>query len=427
MTVFKSCFIGLLSFIFVCTSFSCEEKNPPDEDKNNQDNQVHEPVNLKETTPQVVSSDNKFGFALFQKIVQSENHQKNIFISPTSVSVALAMTYNGAADSTKEAMERTLKKKGLSTHQINQTYRSLIDSLVNADPNVTLNIANAIYHHNEFEVEQQFKDVNHNYYDAQVDPLNFDDPASVNIINNWVANHTNNKIEKIIDQLNSEEIMALLNAIYFKGIWKCEFDDSLTKDRPFYMTDGTQKAVPTMQKKDTFNYFSNNRLKIVELPYGSGAYSMVILLPKNKNGIGTLISDLNVEKWDQWMEGMSKTEVKIELPKFTFKYKKKLNEVLKDMGMNIAFDRQKADFSNINDAAGKELYISRVKHKAFVQVNEQGTEAAAVTAVVVGVTSAGPSFESFKADHPFVFAIKEKSTNALVFMGRVMEPVINNP
>ncbi len=384
-------------------------------------------VDLKKCTRQIVTSDNAFGIDLFTRIVEAENSEdekKNIFISPTSVSLALAMTYNGAADSTKTAMAEALKKEGLTTNEINQTYEALIDMLVNADPDVILNIANAIYYKETFSVEQDFINTNQTYYDAEINSLDFTAPGATDVINGWVANNTNDKITKIINQLDPNDIMVLLNAIYFKGTWKYEFEDSLTTDRSFYLAEGNTKNVPMMQMNDTFNYYENDLFQMVELPYGNNDFSMVILLPNENDGIDDVISELSPEHWNAWPDSLSKRKVDLQLPKFTFKYDIGLNNVLKEMGMRIAFEAEQADFSNINSVVGKNLFISRVKHKTFIEVNEQGTEAAAVTAVVIGITSVNPNGPvTFHADHPFLFAIKEKSTNAIVFMGRLMEPV----
>lgn len=414
--------IFMLLFLLIS---SCEEKNTTN--PQNDADTTSGTVDLKKCTQQVVASDNAFGIDLFTRIVEAENNEdenKNIFISPTSVSLALAMTYNGAADSTKAAMEKALKKEGLTTNEINQTYEALIDMLVNADPDVILNIANAIYYEKTFSVKQDFVNTNQTYYDAEINALDFTAPDAVDVINAWVANNTNDKITKILKQLNPEDIMVLLNAIYFKGTWKYTFEDSLTTDRPFYLINGDTKNVPMMEKNDTFNYYENDVLQMVELPYGNGDFSMVILLPNANDGMDDVISELSPEHWNAWLDSLSERKTDLQLPKFTFKYDIELNDVLKEMGMKIAFEPGQADFSNINSDAGKNLYISRIKHKTFVEVNEEGTEAAAVTSVTIGITSVDPYGPvTFHADHPFLFAIKEKSTNAIVFIGRVMEPV----
>lgn len=426
MQYLKSLFAGTLSIVFFLLISSCEKNNTSNNP--NETDTTSGTVDLKKCTEKIVTSDNAFGIDLFTRIVEaenSENENKNIFISPTSVSLALAMTYNGAADSTKAAMQKALKKEGLSTNEINQTYEALIDMLVSADPDVILDIANAIYYEESFTVEQDFVNTNQTYYDAEVNSLDFSDPASLDVINGWVANNTNNKITKILNQLNPDDIMVLLNAIYFKGTWKYEFEDSLTTDRTFYMKNGDTKDVPMMEMNDSFNYYSNDLLQMVELPYGNGDFSMVILLPNANDGIDNVIATLSPQHWNAWLDSLSKRKVDLRLPKFTFKYDIGLNDVLKDMGMGIAFEAGLADFSNINSVAGKNLYISNVLHKTFVEVNEQGTEAAAVTAVTITFTSVNPYGPvTFHADHPFLFAIKEKSTNAIVFIGRMMEPVI---
>ncbi|MBA7584325.1 hypothetical protein ES708_26278 [subsurface metagenome] len=348
--------------------------------------------------------------------------EKNVMISPLSISLALAMTYNGADGDTKEAMEKTLELSGFTIDEINENYKILIDALSSVDPKVLMSIANSIWHEQNFGVEQDFINVNQNYFYAEVSPLDFNDPDAVTTINNWVADKTNDKITEIIDNIPAEAVMYLINAIYFKGIWKYEFDESDTKEKPFYLSDGTTKDVPMMIQEASFNYLSNDILQAVEMPYGAGNYSMIILLPQYNKTPDDIIDQLSNENWNMWLSEFYEAEkVQIHLPKFKFEYKNLLNDELINMDMGIAFDPDYADFSKINP--DWQLYISRVIHKSFIEVNEEGTEAAAVTAVEISFTSIGEeTFIPFYVNQPFIFAIKEKYTNAIIFMGKVMEP-----
>lgn len=272
-------------------------------------------------------------------------------------------------------------------------------------------------------MEQDFLNINSSYYNSEVKGLDFSSPEALDIINGWVAENTNNKIPTIIKSISPDHVMFLINAIYFKAIWTLQFDPEDTRDDRFRLADGNFSNISMMQYQDTINYFENDDFQAVELDYGAGNFSMVVLLPKGNLTTEDIWVETTSETWDTWMESFNKREVKLYLPKFTFRYEKKLNEVLKTMGMGIAFEPQVADFTGINKEFP--LNIDYVKHKSFVEVNEEGTEAAAVTIVAIELTSIDPNAPpTFRADHPFIFAIREKSTNAIVFLGKVAEPVI---
>lgn len=399
--------IILLSII----SISCDKKDNPSPEI------PDIKLNLKEQS--LVNSSNKFGFDFFNKINKSEEQDKNIFISPLSVSFALAMTYNGADNETKTAMEQTLRLNGLTTEEINNSFKNIINSLIGLDPKVIFNIANSIWYRDNFNVEQNFIDINKKYYDAEVNALDFADSQAKDIINKWVADNTNNKIKEIVDNISPETVMYLINAIYFKGNWKYKFDSSDTQSKPFYLACGTTKDVLMMQQEGSFNYLTNDLFKAVELPYGGEKFSMVVLLPNEGKTTNDIINELNDNNWNNWLKSFEKVDdIHIIMPKFKFKYKKKLSDILIDMGLGIAFS-DRADFTKINPEGG--ILISEVKHKTYVDVNEEGTEAAAVTSVEMGCTSVGSS-NIFNANKPFVFAIKEKSTNSIIFIGKMAEP-----
>ncbi|MCK4346336.1 MAG: serpin family protein [Bacteroidales bacterium] len=399
----------IASILIILVSFSCEKTKTEPGPKE---------IILTLKGKQLVEADNLFGLKLFNEVLKSEDAGKNIMISPLSVSLALAMTYNGADGTTKEAMEKTLELSGLTVDEINENYKDLIDALVSVDPKVLMSIANSIWYKHTFEVEQDFINANQDYYYAEVTPLDFCNPDAVNTINNWVADKTNNKITEILDYIPSDAVMYLINAIYFKGIWKFEFDESKTEEAPFYLSDGTTKDVPMMVQEASFNYLSNDILQALEMPYGIGNYSMILLLPKNDKTLNDITKQLTNENWNKWLsEFHEEVKVQIHLPKFKFEYKNKLNDELINLGMGIAFGN--ADFSKINP--NRDLFISRVLHKTFIEVNEEGTEAAAVTLVELRETSVGG--ETFIVNKPFIFVIKEKYTNSIIFIGKVMEPV----
>jgi len=408
----KNKIFSLLVLIALFTA--CEKQDNTGEPKT---------INISKTTEEVIAADNLFGFDLFQRVLANDSITGNIFISPTSVALALAMTYNGADGETKAAMQETLKKQGLTAEQLNQSYKELMDALVSVDPKVLLEIANSIWYRNDVEVLPEFINVNQTYYNAEVNAIVFNDEA-LDIINGWVAEKTHDKITEVLDYIPEDAIMYLINAIYFKGIWRSEFEKDKTEDMPFILSDGSAVQAPTMQQQDTFRYFSNALMSAVELPYGQGNFSMVILLPNTNKTTDDIVSSLSVENWNGWIQEFSDRDVVLYLPRLKFEYNKLLNDDLKDMGMGIAFSGD-ADFSKIDPT--RDLMISRVIHKTFVEVNEEGTEAAAVTVVEIVETSYEPGGNNgpvyFYVDRPFLFLIRENDTGSILFIGRVLNPL----
>jgi len=402
----------ILVLLFLPVMQSCEEAS---------DNPGPTPLDLTPKSRMLIQADNAFGLELFREVVGSEEDTKNIMVSPLSVSLALAMTYNGADGTTREAMEETLHLSGLTVDEINNSYKNLIRAMISLDPKVTLEIANSIWYRDDFFVEPDFLDVNQTYYDAEVMPLDFADPASLEIINDWVAENTNDKITKILDEIDPLDVMFLINAIYFKGIWTYQFDPELTSDLPFYLANGTTEEVSFMIMEADMMYYINDFFEAIELPYGKGDYSMIVMVPCSDKTTGDVIDQMTAENLDSWFNGFYLREgLKIHLPTFRFEYEKSLNEILSTLGMAVAFSPGEADFSKINPFYA--LFISEVKHKTFVEVNEEGTEAAAVTSVTISLTSIEPS-NLFEANRPFLFLIKENTSDALIFMGKVALPV----
>ena len=376
-------------------------------------------IKLTARQTQVLNNGNAFGFGLFRK-VNAADPAKNIFISPLSISIALGMTLNGANGSTRTDMENALNLQGMTSTEINETYKSMIDYLRIVDPKVIFEIANSIWYKNSFPVEPVFLKTNQDYFYADINPLDFNNPASLSIINDWVSANTHAKISKIIDQINSDDMMYLINAIYFKGNWRYKFDPANTTPKSFYLEGGSIKETPMMLRKSTFNYFSNDNFSAVEMPYGNGRYSMYVFLPAQNKSTEDIISQLNPANWENWLNSFTPTEdVEIQFPKFRFEYEKKLNDILTDLGMGIAFT-DRADFTGIN--SGGNLLITEVKHKTFVEVNEEGTEAAAVTSVGIGVTSV-PQTTYFTVNKPFIFTIVEKQTKSIIFIGKIVDPL----
>lgn len=381
---------------------------------------------LRELTPlekQLTESDNDFGLTLFQEIVQAEQ-DTNVFISPLSVAMALGMTLNGAAGTTDEAMRNTLGFWDLTHREINETFSSLIALLTELDPKVVFEIANSIWYRNTFEVEEPFIDVNKTYFDAEVRSLDFSSPTAPDTINIWVNDKTHGKIEEIINQIDPQVVMYLINAIYFNGTWQYEFDEEETQDDVFNRPDGSQIACRMMKQQNDFDYFENDDFQAVDLPYGDGQFSMTVFLPKPSRSVDDLIAELSWTKWIAWMNQFQKSRGTLYLPKFTVEYGILLNDCLSSMGMGVAFDPWEADFTKINSDGN--LYISRVLHKTYVEVDEEGTEASAVTAVEVSLTSIGDEPAGFvmRVNRPFFFVIREHHSQTLLFMGKVNNPSV---
>ena len=368
------------------------------------------------TEKSIASSSGTFGLKLFKEINDSEKDE-NIFISPLSISMALGMTLNGANSTTYDSMKAVLELNGLTQTKINEAYKNLINTLTSIDPKVVFNVANSIWYRNTMQFQQDFIAVNKTYFNAEVSGLNFDDPGSVETINNWVNENTDGKIPEIISSIPDNLVMCLINAIYFKGDWKYQFNKDYTKDDSFTLSDGSKIICKMMEQGNNYNYLSNDLFQAVELPYGDSSFSMIIFLPQED--INDLINQFNDENWNSWSNSFSVKEGEIWLPKFEIKYELTLKKVLTAMGMGIAFS-DFADFTGIYSKGG--ISISQVLHKTYVKVDEEGTEAAAVTFVGVGTTSAGSSKFYMRIDKPFLFVIKDNQTNSLLFMGKIINP-----
>jgi serpin B len=380
------------------------------------------PRELSVAEGKLVDADNRFAFKLFREINEQES-DKNIFISPLSVGMALGMTYNGAAGTTREAMQQTLELRDMTIEEVNGSYRSLIDLLRDLDPQVEFLLANSIWYRNTMSFEQEFLDLNTQFFDADVSALDFGSPDAATTINDWVRRNTSGRIEEIVaSPIDAETIMFLINAIYFKANWASQFDRDLTQNAPFFLADGSQTTVEMMSHEDEvpirYLWDLDKHIEVVDLPYGGRAFSMTILLPESPQGVDSLVDNLTHNQWTAWTAALDSTSRQVSLPKFTLEYELNMNDVLKSLGMSVAFSRDSADFTNLY--APGNVFISKVKHKTFVDVNEEGTEAAAATSVEIGLTSAGPM--PIVIDRPFVFAIREYYSGTVLFVGKILDP-----
>jgi serpin B len=371
----------------------------------------------------LVSANTKFGFKLFAEVAK-QDAGKNVFISPASVGLALAMTYNGAVGETKQGMERALEIQGMNHLELNQAYSQLRAALEGADPKVQLNIANSLWGTKGLTFNPDFIQRNKQYYDAEVAALDFRNPGSPSTINSWVSDKTKGKIDKIIDKIDAQEILFLINAIYFKGTWAAEFDKAKTKEDQFTTLAGKQKRHPMMHQSGKYPYFEGNGFQAVSLPYGSGHVSMYLFLPAKGLSLVEFQINLSGANWDSWMREFAVTDGEIAVPRFRVEYEIELNDALKALGMGIAFDPDRADFSGIIKTS-ENAFISRVKHKTFAEVNEEGTKAAAATSVGIGFTSVIQPRKPFRmiVDHPFFCAIRDDRTGTLLFIGSITDPM----
>jgi serpin B len=368
----------------------------------------------------LIEADNAFALKLFREINRQEG-DTNIFVSPLSIAMALGMTYNGAAGTTQQAMQHVLELQGMSIEEVNQSYRDLIDLLRELDPMVEFLLANSIWYRNTITFEQAFLDINQQFFDAEVRALDFSDPGASGIINGWVNENTKGRIPTIVPEvIPADIIMYLINAIYFKAQWASQFDESLTTAGPFTLKSGFQISTDMMWHSEaaSIGYYREAGLTVVDLPYGGRAFSMTILLPDSHDGIDALLDEITGANWSLWTGSIDSTARVVSLPKFTLEYKLTMDDVLKSLGMGVAFcNPGPADFTKLRP--GGDACISYVDHKAFVEVNEEGTEAAAATVVAIG-ESAAPM--DVLVDRPFVFVIREKFSGTILFMGKIMNP-----
>lgn len=284
------------------------------------------PIKECHNTAQLIQNNNRFGLELFKEVAQHTDSLQNFMISPLSATLALAMTYNGAAGTTKTAFENTFHFNGLSTKEINNSLNKLCSSLTKADPQVTFNLANSIWYRNTLNVEHPFLNANEKYFDAEVKALNFKDPNSVKIINHWVDEKTYGKIPSIVNKIDPQDMMILINTTYFKGNWTSKFKPSNTTGEPFTLQNGKVIHVPTMMQKTKMGYLRNDLFTAVELPYGKGNFSMVLILPNHGKTVKDIENALNQTSWKQWTNDLNnRTEMYIHLPKFKFKFGKVLN------------------------------------------------------------------------------------------------------
>jgi serine protease inhibitor len=365
----------------------------------------------------VIDASNTFAFGLLRE-VNATRARENVFISPLSASMALGMTLNGTNGETMAEMRGALGFEAQSLDDINASYRSLIALLRGLDPRVEFSLANAIWYRESFgpQVSPSFLETTRTFFDARVSALDFGAPSAVGTINDWVKQSTNGKIAEIVKQIPANVVMYLMNAIYFKGAWREQFDPAKTRPEPFRLTSGQLADVPMMSRSMPVKVGTHEGAQVAELPYGGGAYVMTIVLPAQDATVDDLVEQLSSGTWSQAVANLHDTETIVALPKFKLEWEGKLNDELQRLGIVSAFGD--ADFTRLSPSAGRSLRISEVKQKTFVDVNEEGTTAAAVTSVAIIDSAPIP----FRVDRPFLFAIRERISGTILFLGKIVDP-----
>jgi serpin B len=392
---------------------------------------VRLPTELTAAERQLATSTNEFGFRLFHRVTTTTAVDSNVFVSPLSAAYALALAYNGAAGETRDGIATTLEISGQTVSQVNESFAGLADVLIHADASVITTIANAVWYGLGERLMPEFGEICQTYYDAQVAELDFAQAWAADTINSWVHRSTNGKIDNVFDPpLPPALVFVLANAVYFKAAWTYPFDADDTRTDTFYTAAGSHVSADFMyvnseayqdesgQADPDFTILIKpGEFSAFSMPYGDRWFRMTVFLPDTSWSVEQFISQITVEKWNLWRAEFEADRFEARLPKFKFEYEVVLDDILAAMGMTIAFEPRAADFSNLIEGGG--VWIDTVIHKTFVQVDEEGTEAAAVT--VIGGIRSQPPF--IICNRPFAFIIWEKESGAVMFTGKVACPV----
>jgi serpin B len=381
-------------------------------------------VSLDSVSHAYVGSANRFGFGLLRSVTESQPGQ-NAVLSPASAAIVLLMVYNGASGDTKQAMAEVLEVHGLSVEDINHANQVLSDLLREPGVGVQLNLANSLWLKDDFAFRQEFLDNNAAAYQAEIAALDFGDPGTVERINRWCAEATNERIQRVFQSIAPEAVMIRITALYFKGDWTAPFGEKATEVRDYFLADSTAIRHLLMQRRDKFQYFERDGLQAVRLPYGDERLEMQVYLPSADLGMTGFLAQLNETGWQEMQDSFRRREGTVLLPKFKLEFETDLSEPLKLMGMAVAFDRRQADFSGLAELTGDSvLFIQQVKQKTFLEVNEKGTEAAAVTAVTMALATSVMPEEPFRMEinRPFFVSIVDRATGLRLFDAVIVDP-----
>jgi len=388
--------------------------------KNNQ-----EKVNLlpeaSEKADIIRNENNAFGLKLFKELNAKRDGSQNVVISPLSTAMVLGMAYNGTAGATREEFSEILGWDMVNLDQLNRYNRSLIDHLHQESGNIRMSISNSVWFNNRLNINADFLKRNRENFQAFSSAIDNENQSASKLINRWVAQSTNDKIKRVIDEVSTSDMLYILNATYFKGNWKNKFNESKTTETKFHLEDGTSKPVRMMWQKADLNYFDGDRFQLVELPYENENYCMYIFLPDDNVKLDRLIGELNYTSWHENKKKLSlKRNINFGMPRFHCEHAVQMQELLAGMGLEKLFSNKNTNLSGIT---GKQVAISEMMHKAAIDVDEKGTEASAATSVAISFTTLVED-DPFNLiiNRPFVFAIEEKQSNTLLFIGKISRP-----
>lgn len=408
--------LGMSALILLGTACSS------DDDGNSIGKNERKDIALTRAELEMVGANNEFAFDFYNQL-NAHVGQHNMMVSPLSLTQAMAMLANGADGDTKVELVNVLGFEGYSLEEMNAYYMNLNKGLLSVDKATKLSLANSFWLNNQYAAIDSYKKTLQTYFDAEVQELAFDNTIYA-IINRWVEENTYGCIKNMLYEgdINNSTVMALLNATYFKGAWKDKFEEKNSFKGNFEAPD--KSSFVEYMKQDNFeaNVYEDAECKLIELPYGNEAFSMVVVLPNTEATLDELMQNVDADKWQNWMEQLSlHTNVLVQLPKFTgeYEYNENLKQTLMEMGVVDAFSALDADFSQMIE---KRMFVNFIKQNSFIKVNEEGTEAAAVTYIGENIADAGMKKFEFKATRPFFYAIKEKSTGVILFMGKVTNP-----
>ena len=388
---------------------SCSEDEPV------APNIKYNPGTVKLTAAQQaqVENSNEFAWKFFKEV--SKGEQEDVFVSPLSVTYALGMLANGAVGDTQKEILEGLEFRSGKVDDINSLCHQLMIESPKLDKSTKVSMANAVVANKNKPLQPDFKNVVEKQYQALVTNQDFSSPATLSFINQWASDHTQGMVPKILERINPDGVSYLLNALYFKGIWYRQFDKKRTQQESFTQADGKKLSVKMMHQKERFLAAENDNYQTVVLPYGNGSYEMVVLLPREGKDLSSLLQTMDAKKWKDNLKNTYSSEVDLKLPRFTSVYNRELNDVLKLLGMNAMFDPSKANLTKMSAVSS---FVSMVLQKAKIEVDEEGSKAAAVTVVETLTTAAPPSRPiMFHANRPFMYAIAEHSTGTIFFMG----------
>lgn len=367
----------------------------------------------------LVAAYNSFGFKLFGEILKA-GPGGNIFVSPASAATVLTALHAGAEGETREAMASVLGLAGLDQETINRAYALLHEHLKEPDPKVQLNVANSLWAHQGLTCAPEFMEHSRKFFHSEVLTLDFGDPGSPEIINRWAATNTEGKVTSIVGPLDPDMVLLLLNALYFRGRWREEFDKARTSEKPFSPLEGPEKMVPMMVQGGEYPYYRGPGFQATTLAFGKGRVGFYIFLPDKDKGLGALLKELTQANWERWMSSFRRVPGHIQLPRFQLEYEGEFTDLLQTLGMAVAFDRQRANFAGARQEG--DLFINRVAQKAVVEVNEEGAEAAATSMVSLALEEEPHECFTLIVDHPFLFALRDNWTGLVLFLGILNDP-----